>query len=85
LVTIREVVWTRKSEREIRKLRDGAVKERVKEQIAKILEDPEAGKPLRFVLKGELSIYVGPYRFIYAIKGETLYLLRFQHRKIVYR
>jgi len=85
LVTIREVVWTKKFEREIRKLKDGALKKRVKEQIAKILDAPEAGKPLRFALKGELSIYVEPYRLIYAIKEETLYLLRFQHRKIVYR
>jgi len=85
LVVVREVVWTKKFERELRKLRDGAVKNRVKEQIEKILDNPETGKPLRFALKGERSIYVPPFRLIYAVRGETMYLLRFEHRKIVYR
>jgi addiction module RelE/StbE family toxin len=85
LVVIREVVWTKRFERELRKLRNGTIKHRVKEQIEKILDNPETGKPLRFALKGERSIYVRPYRLIYAVQGQTLYLLRFEHRKAVYR
>jgi mRNA-degrading endonuclease RelE of RelBE toxin-antitoxin system len=85
LVVITEVVWTRKFERELRKLRDKTLKNRVKDQIEKILDNPETGKPLRFALKGERSVYVLPYRLIYAMQGETLYLLRFEHRKVVYR
>ena len=85
MVIVRDVLWTKKFERELRKLKDGAMKNRVKEQIKKIIEDPEAGKPLRFALKGERSVYVSPYRLIYAVQGETLYLLRFEHRKTVYR
>jgi len=85
LVVITGVVWTKKFERELRKLRDGTIKDRVKEQIKKILDDPETGKPLRFALKGERSVYVPPYRLIYAAQGSTLYLLRFEHRKVVYR
>ena len=85
MVIVRTVVWTKKFERELRKLKDGAMKNRVKEQIKKIIEDTEAGKSLRFALKGERSVYVSPYRLIYAVQGETLYLLRFEHRKTVYR
>jgi len=85
LVVIREVVWTKKFERELRKLRNGTIKDRVKDQIEKILDNPETGRPLRFDLKGERSIYVLPYRLIYAVQGGTLYLLRFEHRKTVYR
>ena len=85
MVVITEIVWTKKFERELRKLRDKTVKDRVKERIQKILDDPETGKPLRFGLKGERSVYVPPYRLIYAVQGATLYLLRFEHRKIVYR
>jgi mRNA-degrading endonuclease RelE of RelBE toxin-antitoxin system len=85
LVVIREVVWTKKFERELRKLKDGAMKNRVKEQIKKIVEDPETGKSLRFALRGERSMYVSPYRLIYAVQGETSYLLKFEHRKTVYR
>ena len=85
MVAIKEVVWTKKFEREFRKVRDRTVKGRVKEQIAKILDSPETGKPLRFALKGERSLHVPPCRLIYAAQGETLYLLRFEHRKIAYR
>ena len=85
MVVIREVVWTRKFEREIRKLRSRTVKDRVKEQIAKILSYPETGKPLRSRLKSEHSIYIPPCRLMYAVQNETLYPLRFEHRKIVYR
>ena len=85
MVIVRTVVWTKKFERELRKLKDGAMKNRAKEQVKKIIENPEAGKPLRFVLKGERSVYVSPYWLIYAVQGETLYLLRFEHRKTVYR
>jgi addiction module RelE/StbE family toxin len=85
LVVIKEVVWTKRFEREVRKLRDKAIKNRVKLQLEKILDNPETGKPLRFALKGERSIHVPPYRLIYAVQGDTLYLLRFEHRKTVYR
>jgi len=85
LVTIKELVWTKKFEREFRKVRNRTVKDRVKEQIAKILDNPETGKPLRFALKSERSLHVPPYRLIYAVQGETLHLLRFEHRKIVRR
>jgi len=85
LVVITEVIWTKKFERELRKLRDKTAKDRVKHQIEKILDNPETGKPLRFALKGERSVYVPPYRLIYAVQGATLYLLRFEHRKMVYR
>ena len=85
MVRIREVVWTKKFEREVRKVRDRAVKDRVKDQIEKILDNPETGKPLRFALKGERSIHIPPCRLIYAVQGATLYLLRFEHRKVVCR
>lgn len=85
MVVIREIVWTKKFERELRKLRDKTIKDRVRLQIQKILDSPETGKPLRFALKGERSIYLPPYRLVYAVQGETLYLLRFEHRKAVYR
>ena len=85
MVVITEVIWTKKFEREVKKLGDKSLKHRVKEQIEKILDNPETGKPLRFALKGDRSVYVPPYRLIYAVQGTTLYHLRFEHRKVVYR
>ena len=85
LVTAGKIVWTKKFEREVRKLGDRSVKSRVRNVVQKIIEDPELGKPLRFELRGERSIRVLSYRLIYAVEANTLYLLRFEHRKTVYR
>lgn len=85
MVVITSVVWTEKFERELRKVKDKELKARVKKQIEEIVGNPEIGKPLRFELKGERSVRIAPYRLIYAMKGDTLYLLRFEHREEVYR
>ena len=84
-MVIKEVIWTQKFEDELKKVKDTAIKERTKKQIEKIIKNPEVGKPLRFKLKGERTVYIKPYRLIYSVIGDKLYLLRFEHRKKVYR
>ena len=84
MVEIRGVVYTEKFERDVRKARDNLLKEKLEKQIRKIIENPDFGKSLRYALKGELTIYVKPYRLIYAVEGDKLVLLRFEHRKGVY-
>ena len=84
MVEIKEIVYTEKFERDVRKVRDGLLKEKLQKQIRKIAENPGSGKPLRFGLKGEWTTRVAPYRLIYAVQGERLILLRFEHRKNVY-
>jgi hypothetical protein len=51
MVEVKEVVWTQKFETEFKKIKDSSIKERVKKQIKKIIENPEIGKPLRHQLK----------------------------------
>ncbi|MBU1204312.1 MAG: type II toxin-antitoxin system RelE/ParE family toxin [Nanoarchaeota archaeon] len=72
-------------EREFRKIKDSSTKERVRKQIRKIIENPSIGKPLRYNLKGERTLYIKPYRLIYAIRKDEIILLRFHHRSDVYR
>ncbi len=84
MVEIKTVVYTQKFERDVRKVRDSSLKERLEKQVRKITENPEFGKPLRYGLKGEWAIRVKPYRLIYAVQGDRLILLRFEHRKSVY-
>ena len=84
MVEIKEIVYTQKFERDVRKLRDGLVKEKLEKQIRKTAEDPEAGKPLKYGLKGEWTVSIAPYRLIYAVQRDRLLLLRFEHRKTVY-
>lgn len=85
MVIVRSVVWTKKFERELRKVRDGELKARVKKRIEEIVGSADIGKPLRFELKGERSIHIAHYRIVYAVQGDTLYLLRFEPREEVYR
>ena len=82
---IREIIWTQKFEEELKKIRDRATQDKLEKQIRKIYENPDFGKPLRYSLKGEWSVYVKPYRLIYKVEGDKLILLRFEHRKEVYR
>lgn len=56
---------------------------KLNKQILKIIENPEIGKPLKYK-RGERTIYVKPFRLIYAVQGDELILLKFEHRKSVY-
>lgn len=77
------IVYSEGFEKAVRKL-DSSVKSKLIKQIEKIIKNPEIGKPLRYSLKHERSIYVRPYRLIYAIERDAIILLRFLHRKSVY-
>lgn len=77
------VTYTEKFEKEIKKA-DNSIKEKAVKQIKKIIENPQAGKPLRYNLKGERTVYVKPYRIIYAFFDNEIQFLRFEHRADVY-
>ena len=53
------------------------------EKIKKIIENPEVGKPLKYY-RGERTLYVKPFRLVYAIRQDEIILLKFEHRKNVY-
>ena len=44
---------------------DGSIKDKVKKQIIKIIENPEVGKPMRYTRKGTREVYIKPYRLSY--------------------
>ncbi len=58
-------------------------REKIEKQIRKIIENPYVGKPLKYK-RGERSLYIKPFRLIYALRGEDIILLKFEHRKDVY-
>ncbi len=84
-MVISQVVWSDKFKKEVTKIKDNKLKEKLQKQIENIIDSPELGKPLRYDLKGERTIYIKPYRLIYAYQGTVLYLLGFEHRKEVYK
>jgi addiction module RelE/StbE family toxin len=84
-MVITQIIWSDKFRKEVTKIKDSKLKEKLQKQIQNMVESPELGKPLRYNLKGERTVYVKPYRLIYAYQGTILYLLRFEHRKEVYK
>lgn len=52
-------------EKKIKKLKNFGDKERVKKQITRIVQDPEIGKPMRYIRKGTREVYISPFRLSY--------------------
>ena len=66
----------------IRKIKDASIKEKIKIQIAKILEHPEIGKPMRYARKETRELYIGSYRIAYTYYKEEkkIILLDLYHK-----
>jgi len=66
----------------IRKIKDNSVKEHIKKQVKKIIENPERGKPMRNVRKNTREVYLKSFRLSYAyIKNENkIIFLDFYHK-----
>jgi len=63
---------------------DSFEREKIEKQIKKIISNPDVGKPLRYK-RGERALYVKPFRLVYAVRGDEIILLKFEHRKSVYK
>lgn len=59
-------------------------REKLEKQIRKVVENPNVGKPLKYT-RGERALYIKPFRLIYAIRKDEIILLKFEHRKSVYK
>lgn len=77
------VIYTEHFKEDFKKA-DKSVKDKAIKQIEKIITSPDVGKLLRHNLKGERTVYVKPFRIIYSYFGDSIYFLRFEHRKVVY-
>ena len=63
---------------------DSFLLKKIQKQIDKILDNPNVGKPLTYSM-GERTLYIKPFRLIYAVRGDEIILLKFEHRKSVYK
>jgi len=66
----------------IKKIKDNSVKEHIKKQIKKIINNPEIGKPMRNVRKKTREVYLRSFRLSYAyIKNKNkIIFLDFYHK-----
>ena len=58
-------------------------RDKIEKQIKKIIKNPHVGKPLKYK-RGERTLYIKPFRLIYAVRDDEIILLKFEHRKKVY-
>jgi len=63
---------------------DSFLLKKLKAQITKILNNPKVGKSLKYS-RNEKSLYIKPFRLIYSVVNDELFLLKFEHRKSVYK
>jgi len=80
-----ELVYTRRAERDIRKL-DSKIKERIAKTLLRYREEP-----LRFAEKltdpviGEYRYRIGDYRVVFDMEGNEIVVLRVGHRREIYK
>ena len=58
---------------------------RIENQIVKILEHPELGKPLRHGMKNQRRVHVVSFVLSYEIEGEIVRVLHFEHHDKIYK
>jgi len=65
------VKYSEKILKTIRKIKGKSVKENIKKQIKKIIENPEIGKPMRYTRKGTRELYIGSFRIAYSYSKQN--------------
>ena len=76
------VAYSSHFEKIIWKIQDASLKERVKAQIIRIIDDPETGKPMRWSRKNTREVDIPPFRLSYCCdkKNDTLVFLTIYHK-----
>ncbi|MEE9192884.1 MAG: type II toxin-antitoxin system RelE/ParE family toxin [Candidatus Aerophobetes bacterium] len=77
-------VFSERFIRDTKKL-DKGEREKLDNIVEKIIENPDAGKSLRYKFKGCQSIRRGVFRVIYTLEGDRITFIAFGHRGKVYR
>jgi mRNA-degrading endonuclease RelE of RelBE toxin-antitoxin system len=69
-------------EKTLRKIKDVQLKDRVKQQILKIIGDPAVGKPMRYCRKQTREVYIPPFRlsYFYDRDADTIVFLALYHK-----
>jgi mRNA-degrading endonuclease RelE of RelBE toxin-antitoxin system len=76
------LTYTKRFQKAFSKIRDNAFKIHIKNQINKIIETPEIGKPMRYKRKGTRELYVGSFRlaYSYSINEDEIIFLELYHK-----
>jgi len=77
-----EIEFERRFKKQVQKTKDNSLKQRLKKQIAKIQENPEIGKPMRYARQGTREVYLPPFRlsYLYLKERDLVVLLDLYHK-----
>jgi mRNA-degrading endonuclease RelE of RelBE toxin-antitoxin system len=67
----------------IRKINDNSLMVKVKKQIAKIIESPKVGKPMKYGRRGTREVYIKPFRlsYLFTENEDKVVFLNLYHKK----
>ncbi|MBI4139498.1 type II toxin-antitoxin system RelE/ParE family toxin [Candidatus Woesearchaeota archaeon] len=80
-----QILFSEDFKKDFSKIKDRLTLLRIAKQLKKISETPDIGKPLQYNLKNHRSIRIPPFRIIYRVEGDTIFIISFDHRKDVYK
>ncbi len=81
-----KIQFTPTFEKQLKKVKkkDHTLFDRLKKSIAKVCENPEAGKPLRHDLRGTRRVHLNPFVLVYSIEGDIVIIHYYEHHDAAY-
>ena len=64
------------------KIKDATLKEKIKNQIRKVVKHPEIGKPMKHSRKETREVYVKSFRLSYAYVDDRIIFLDLYHKDV---
>jgi len=62
------------------KIKDRTLKDKIALHIAKLRDNPDIGKHMRYGRKGTREIYISPFRLSYLIQADIINILDLYHK-----
>jgi len=75
-----DIIFDLNFKKEFKKIKDNSIKKKIIKQIAKIKDNPNLGKTMRYSRKGTRELYISPFRLSYFIEGDSIYILTLYHK-----
>ncbi len=79
-----DIFFEKEFSKHYKKIKDKDLRQRIDKIILKLKQNPNLGKPLRYSHKNHRSLRAGKYRIIYKINDNKIFILSFDHRKLIY-
>ena len=79
-----ELEYSRRFKKDLGKIKHVQTRVQLQKLLEKLMARPYLGKPLSGKLSGLRSLRLPPYRIIYRVEDDVIYLIDFGHRKDIY-